>query len=203
MILSSLEKVFAAIFSLMFNSLTLPSLLFVLSACLIPINRFYFYLSFESFALILLMFVFFTTIVPFLYLLHQKKQQIGISVRELLIFNLILNVINFIFIRTFADTTIYLLTLNSFIITFISLGLMIIETYLTEVSVHSTVAQTLALFIWIHSFPKSFFLTSVILLSLGLVLSLLIAVQKSTLKKSIIGLITSIITTVIYALVLR
>ncbi|MBR1627471.1 MAG: hypothetical protein IJ681_10065 [Bacteroidales bacterium] len=197
---SRAETVLAKIVKVMFNHLTMPSLLFVLCSYMMPLSRLYFYIYPVFFIITLLLVFSCTALLPTFYQKHLNKQAVISSQREILIFSLIINTVSFLLMRTFLHNAIYIVVQSAFFITFIALTLSVIETYFTKVCINSTVMGIIALFILTYSLNTSFFLISTVLILLGLFISLLIVSGNSTIKQVVIGILTSVLTFGIYML---
>ena len=197
---SRAEKFFSNIFSAICNPLILPFCLFALLSYTIPLCRLYIAVYPGYFILKTLGIILFSALIPLFYIRTVRKIRTNISIRELLVFTLILNCITFFITRTNTPSAVSIALLGSFSASFTALVLMIIETYFSEIDIYSASAGIMALFVLAGLFftpPTSafalFFVVSTVLIALGLILSLLIAAGKSTIKKTIIGLITAVI----------
>jgi len=199
---SIIESKLNNIFCALFNIKTLPSLLFIIFCDRIPLLKLYLILNPYSFLIIFVIIFFFTAVIPFLWQRYLSKQNMEASIRELLIYSLILNCINFIFLRHFSLDILNTTILNSSLVTIIFLIIMIIESFFSKISTYSSTILITTLILITNPYRISFLFISIVLLLSGFVLSLFILNQKSTLKQTLIAFISAIITICIYLLLL-
>ncbi len=184
------ERILAKIFRTVFSPYMLSSYIFLFCSYMILACRIYFILYPQLFLVLLLSQIVATALIPYVYTRYISASSNTKQRRDVLAFALVVSIINFLLLKNFVPQTLFTPIATSFVITFTTIILLLIQSYFTQIDLHCTVIGVIVGFALLMPYYKTFLSLSIVLLVSGLALSVYIVCGKSNLKQIVYCLIT-------------